>query len=427
MSSVLGQCVLQIAEDSHFPVQNLPFGIFRHRTAKNSPRTGVAIGSSVLDMVSLADAGCFDSCEALADLRCFHQPSLNDFLAQGRPAWRQVRATLQELLTDATGMLADPLFQEQAVVSMEDVEMLLPVAVGDYTDFYASREHATNVGAMFRGADNALNANWLHLPVAYHGRSSSIVVSGTSVRRPMGQVSPSEPQQQPDFRPSAAADFELEMGYVVGRGNSLGEPISAADAEEHIFGMVLMNDWSARDIQRWEYQPLGPFNSKNWATSISQWVVPLDALEPFRCPAPQQDPPVLPYMQEADRHSYNVQLEVALRPKGSATNTTVTRTNLRHLYWTLPQMVAHHTAGGCNLRPGDLLGTGTLSHEAEDGRGCLLEITRGGASRVLLADGVTRGYLEDGDTVTLSGYCQGHGYRVGFGKCTGQLQPSRES
>ena len=298
--------------------------------------------------------------------------------------------------------------------------MLLPAEIGDYTDFYSSREHATNVGALFRGPDNALFPNWLHLPVAYHGRASSLVASGTDLHRPLGQTK-ADDAAQPTFGPSQAVDFELEMGLLIGRGNTLGEPIPIDRAAEQMFGLVLVNDWSARDIQKWEYVPLGPFLSKSFGTSLSPWVVTLDALEPFRTAGPVQDPPPLEYLRTNEPWAFDIQLQVSIQPDGAAVPTVVCRSNFKYLYWNLCQQVAHHTVGGCNLRPGDLLASGTISGPAADARGCLLELTSGGRQPVKLAGGAERRYLADGDRVTMSGWCQGPGYRVGFGEVTGRI------
>jgi len=425
---------IHVPEGSHFPPQNLPWGVFQERSPEGRgdphasphrrPRVGLAIGDSVLDASVLAEQGCFKGCDAIVDQSCFHQGSLNAFMAQGRPAWRQARRAVQDLLSDPQGRLADASFRQTAVLAQEEVQMLVPATIGDYTDFYASREHATRVGAMFRDEKNALAPNWLHLPVAYHGRASSIVPSGTPVRRPTGQVAPAEAGGSPSQQASANVDFELEMAFLVGLGNDMGSQISTTAAAEHVFGLVLLNDWSARDVQKWEYVPLGPFNSKNWASTISPWVVTLDALEPFRCPAPEQSPSVLPYLQEEDRHSYDVQLEVSVQPRDAEAATTVARSNLRHLYWTMAQMVAHHTVGGCPLRAGDLLGTGTISRQGESGGGCLLEATTAGKHPLRLAGGEERASLQDGDTVVLTGACRGDGYTVGFGTCSGQLLPA---
>jgi fumarylacetoacetase len=307
---------------------------------------------------------------------------------------------------------------------MNQVTMHLPARIGDYTDFYSSREHATNVGVMFRGPERALPPNWLHLPIAYHGRASSVVVSGAPIYRPHGQTLPPG-ADQPQFGPSLLMDFELEMGFFIGPGNALGHPIPIEEAGEHIFGLVLVNDWSARDIQKWEYQPLGPFLSKNLATSISPWVVPLEALEPFRCPGPPQTPEPLPYLRISAPWAFDIHLEVRLQSEAMAEPVTISRSNFRHLYWTMPQQIAHHTITGCNLRPGDLLATGTISGPTPDSYGSMLELAWRGERPLSLPDGSLRAFLHDGDTVILSGWCQGESYRVGFGECRGQLLPPR--
>jgi fumarylacetoacetase len=303
--------------------------------------------------------------------------------------------------------------------------MHLPAEIGDYTDFYASREHATNVGVMMRGPENALMPNWLHLPVAYHGRASSVVVSDTPIRRPRGQVKPDN-ADRPVFGPSRSLDFELEMGFFVGPGNALGQPIPIAQAADHIFGMVLVNDWSARDIQKWEYQPLGPFLAKNFATSISPWVVTLEALEPFRVAGPAQDPPPLAYLHTSGDWSYDIQLEVWLQGSGMAKPERICRSNSNHLYWNVCQQLAHHTVNGCNLRPGDLLATGTISGPTPDSYGSMLELAWMGTRPLRFANGETRIFLQDGDRVTMTGWCEGPGYRIGFGEVRGEILPALE-
>jgi fumarylacetoacetase len=328
------------------------------------------------------------------------------------------------LRDDEPRLRDDESLRREALVPRGEAELLLPVEIGDYTDFYSSREHATNVGALFRGPENALPPNWLHLPIAYHGRASSVVAGGTDLRRPCGQIKPDD-APAPLFGPSRAVDFELEMGYFVGVGNELGEPIPVERAADHLFGMVLVNDWSARDIQKWEYVPLGPFLAKNFGTSISPWVVTLDALEPFRCAGPPQDPPPLAYLQSGGRRAYDIHLEVSLKSARMSEPAVVCRSNFRHLYWDVRQQTAHHTVGGCNLRTGDLLASGTISGPGPDARGCLLERTAGGKNPLSLPDGTTRRFLEDGDRVTLTGWCQGDGFRVGFGEVTGRLLPAR--
>jgi len=306
---------------------------------------------------------------------------------------------------------------------MAEAFLWCPADIGDYTDFYSSREHATNVGSMFRGPDNALMPNWLHVPIAYHGRSSSIVISGTDLHRPRGQIK-ADAATVPAFGPSRALDFELEMGFLVGPGNPLGRPISVAEAPAHVFGLVLVNDWSARDIQKWEYQPLGPFLGKNFGTSISPWVVTLDALEPFRVAGPVQDPPPLAYLQSGGDWALDIHLEVSLQTERMTQPHVICRSNARHLYWNLCQQVAHHTSNGCNLRPGDLLATGTISGPTPDSYGSMLELAWKGTRPLTLPGGETRTFLLDGDRVTMTGWCQGHGYRVGFGEVSGRVLPA---
>ncbi|MFJ5383867.1 fumarylacetoacetase, partial [Cupriavidus sp. CER94] len=314
--------------------------------------------------------------------------------------------------------------RDKALVPMSAAKLHLPVDIPGYTDFYSSREHATNVGRMFRDPANALLPNWLEIPIGYNGRASSVVVSGTPLHRPNGQIKLPD-KARPVFSPCRKLDYELEMAFIVGKPSNLGEPVSTADAPAHMFGMVILNDWSARDIQQWEYVPLGPFNSKGFGTSISPWVVTMDALDPFRSENPVQSPEPLAYLQQTARNAYDIALEVALQPQGAAAATTVCRTNFKAMYWTMAQQLAHHTVSGCNVRVGDLMGSGTISGTTPDSYGSLLETTRNGAERVTLADGVTRGFLEDGDTVTMTGWCQGDGYRVGFGEVTGTILPAR--
>jgi fumarylacetoacetase len=413
------QSFVPVSPESHFPIQNLPYGVFR-AADRPAARVGVAIGEQILDLAVLEERGLLRTASSEP---VFARSSLNGLMALGRPAWREVRARVTQLLAaDEPTLRDDAALRSEALVPMGQAELLLPVEIGDYTDFYSSRDHATNVGVMFRGPDQPLLPNWLHLPVAYHGRSSSVVVSGTDLHRPLGQTK-GDADPAPTFGPSRAVDFELEMGLFIGVGNPLGQPVPIQEAAEHVLGMVLVNDWSARDIQRWEYVPLGPFLSKNFGTSISPWVVTLDALEPFRTPGPPQDPTPLEYLRSSGDWAFDIQLEVALQPAGQS-STTVCRSNFRHLYWNICQQIAHHTINGCNLRPGDLLASGTISGPSPEARGCLLELTWGGREPVQLADGATRRFLEDGDRVTMSGWCQGPGYRVGFGEVTGQLLPA---
>lgn len=409
---------IEVSPDSQFPIQNLPYGIFSP-SPDEPPRVGVAIGDTVLDMSMLAASGLLHDEE-----RVFSQPTLNAFMAQGRAVWRETRSTLQVLLdAEVPTLRDDEALCEAALIPMDGVTLYLPVDIGDYTDFYSSLEHATNVGTMLRGKDNALNPNWLHLPVAYHGRSSSIILSGNDIRRPHGQTRPGD-AEFPIFGPSKRMDFELEMGLFIGPGNALGEPIPTNSAIEHAFGMVLVNDWSARDIQAWEYQPLGPFLSKNVATSISPWVVTMDALEPFRVPGPEQHPEPLPYLRYLGDWAYNIRLEVSLQIAGMADPAVIASSNYKQMYWNFCQQVAHHTVNGCNLRTGDLLASGTISGATPDSFGSLLELSWGGKKPIILPNNETRTFLQDGDRVTFSGWCQGNGYRVGFGDVTGKILPA---
>ncbi|MGH8790815.1 MAG: fumarylacetoacetase [Cupriavidus necator] len=404
---------------SHFPLQNLPYGVFS--TKGQAPRVGVAIGDQVLDLAALDEAGLLP---AVAK-GTFAASSLNRFIALGKPVWSETRKRLAALLSGDDAALRDnAALRDKALVPMSAATLHLPVEIPGYTDFYSSKEHATNVGRMFRDPDNALLPNWLEIPIGYNGRASSVVVSGTPLHRPNGQIKlPNE--ARPVFSACRKLDFELEMGFIVGKESALGEPISTADAPAHMFGMVLLNDWSARDIQQWEYVPLGPFNSKGFGTSISPWVVTMEALEPFRRDNPEQSPQPLSYLQQQGKNAYDIALEVALQPQGAAAPSTISRTNFRAMYWTMAQQLAHHTVSGCNVRVGDLMGSGTISGTTPDSYGSMLELTRNGAEPVTLADGSRRGFLEDGDDVTMTGYCQGEGYRVGFGAVSGKILPAR--
>src|SRR6266700_79863 len=363
---------VDVPRDSHFPIQNLPFGIFQPKEGKR--RVGVAIGDLIVDLSVLEELGHFRSPEFL-DRHLFADDSLNAFLALGRPAWRKAREILQHLLSAGTRTLRDDAkLRARVFHAQKDVVMKLPARIGNYTDFYSSYHHAHNVGTMLRGPENALMPNWKWLPVAYHGRASSIVVSGTEVKRPHGQTKPAD-ASAPVFGSSKSLDFELETAFFIGPGNPLGQPVSIDHAEEHIFGIVLMNDWSGRDIQTWEYQPLGPFLAKNFCTSISPWVVTLEALEPFRTNLSAQDPAPLPYLKRANDFTFNIQLEARLQTARMREPQTITRTNFQNLYWSIAQQLAHHTVNGCNLQPGNLLASGTISGPTEESRGCMLELT----------------------------------------------------
>ena len=424
---------IDVAADSHFPIQNLPYGVFS-RPDVHGPRIGVAIGNMVLDLALIEEMGLLDLPE-LRQTFPFKSDTLNVFMGLGQPAWRAVRTRIQDLLSDEgdAALREDQKLREAALIPQAGVTMHLPMEIGDYTDFYASRQHATNVGTMFRGPENALMPNWLHMPVGYHGRASSVVVSGTDVVRPMGQTHPDD-DEPPVFGPSRLLDFELELGAVVGKGNVLGEPISIGNAHEHIFGFVLLNDWSARDIQKWEYVPLGPFLGKNFATSISPWIVPYDALAPFRVDGEPQspdsgNPEPLPYLRQQEPRCLNLQLDVFLetaqmREQGIGPH-AISRSNAHNLYWSPEQQLAHHTANGCNTRPGDLLGSGTISGETPDTYGSMLELSWRGSKPLAMPSGEERKFLQDGDRLVMTGYAQGEGYRLGFGEVEGKVQPAK--
>ncbi|MFP3556286.1 fumarylacetoacetase [Paraburkholderia sp. SIMBA_049] len=408
-----------------FPIQNLPFGIFSDGL-NATRRAGVAIGDCIVDLAALESAGLLTVPSSGARDSVFVSDALNDFIALGRDTWRSVRIQLSKLLARGNTTLHDDAeLRSRALIRQADATLYLPVQIPGYTDFYSSKEHATNVGSMFRDPKNALLPNWLEIPIGYNGRASSVVVSGTPVRRPNGQLKLPD-QERPVFGACRKLDIELETGFIVGRGNALGEPIKCGEAEEHIFGMVLLNDWSARDIQQWEYVPLGPFNSKGFATTISPWIVTLDALEPFRVAQPAQDPQPLEYLRHAGEHAFDISLDVLLKPHGAKEATTISRTNFRHMYWTMAQQLAHHTVSGCNTRVGDLMGSGTISGPTDDSFGSLLELTWNGKNPLQLKDGGTRGFIEDGDQLTLAGWCQGDGYRLGFGTCVGEILPAHK-
>jgi len=412
---------VSVPGDSHFPIQNLPYGVF---SEDGSPdKIGVAIGELVLDLSALDEFGLLSALDP-DTRRALRQERLNQFAALGPAAWRATRAAISRLLSAEEPTLRDnKALRDRALLPTKQVEMALPFDIGDYTDFYSSREHATNVGAMLRGPDNALMPNWLHLPVAYHGRASSVVISGIDLHRPRGQTK-GDDAPAPTFGPSRSVDFELEMGFFVGPGTGLGQPIPIAEAADHIFGMVLVNDWSARDIQKWEYVPLGPFLAKNFGTSISPWVVTLEALEPFRTTGPAQEPTPLEYLRSADPRAYDVHLEVWLQGGKMDSPQRVCVSNAKHLYWNVCQQLAHHTVNGCNLRPGDLLASGTISGPTPASYGSLLELAWKGTRPLSFLGGETRVFLEDGDRVTMTGWCQGVGYRVGFGEVTGRILPA---
>jgi fumarylacetoacetase len=403
--------------DCDFPIQNLPYGVFK--TAGASARAGVAIGDRILDLAVLAEAGLLQCAAGV-----FAQPRLNDFIALGPDVWHSVRTQISALLADTDQVLqANAELCGRALVAQADAAMLLPVDVPGYTDFYSSKEHATNVGMLFRDPKNALLPNWSELPIGYNGRASSVVASGTPVRRPNGQTKLPD-QERPVFGPCRKLDLELEMGFIVGVPNGLAEPVACAEAERRIFGMVLLNDWSARDLQAWEYVPLGPFNAKTFATTISPWIVSMAALEPFRTMQPEQSPEPLPYLRHDGPHAFDIELEAWIKPQGASGGSRISHTNFKYMYWTMAQQLVHHTSSGCNTRVGDLMGSGTISGPTPDSLGSLLEMTFNGRAPITLATGEQRAFIEDGDELDLRGWCQGDGYRVGFGPCSGVVLPA---
>uniref|UniRef100_A0AAR2KGP5 Fumarylacetoacetase n=1 Tax=Pygocentrus nattereri TaxID=42514 RepID=A0AAR2KGP5_PYGNA len=467
---------IKVDESSDFSYHNLPYGVF---STRDNPRhrIGVAIGDQILDLSVIKHL--FNGPVLGQHQDVFDQPTLNAFMGLGYDAWREARKYVQMLLAANESTLRDDAhLRGRAFVDQSSAVMHLPAEIGDYTDFYSSKDHATNVGIMFRGKENALMPNWLRLPVGYHGRASSVIVSGTPIRRPQGQMRP-DPTKPPVFGASKQLDVELEMAFFVGSGNKLGEPVPIEKAHEHIFGMVLMNDWSARDIQAWEYVPLGPFLGKNFGTTISPWVVPMEALTPFveanavqvchqitldHCTTQEHkkplgsiytcliqwrkisqpsnnssqhqeavrlnpsndiaDPQPLPYLQHQDPYTFNINLFVSIKGEGMREAATICKSNFKYMYWTMKQQLAHHTVNGCNVRPGDLLASGTISGPDPESFGSMLELSWRGSKVIDLGGGESRTFLKDGDEVTITGYCEGRGYRVGFGQCQGKILPA---
>lgn len=410
---------INVPENSDFPIQNIPFGVFI--TKEDVITIGTRIGNCAIDMGALQQLGYFEGIDLTDDM--FMQDTLNDFISDGKKTWRLVRNRLAELFDETNPKLRDNSSHREVIIfKVEDIEMLLPVQIGDYTDFYSSKEHATNVGKMFRDPENALLPNWLHIPVGYHGRSSTIVPSGIPVHRPYGQTLPNG-ETTPVFGPSKLVDFELETAFITTDANLMGEPIPVEEAEEHIFGMVLFNDWSARDIQKWEYVPLGPFLAKNFASSISPWIVTMDALEPFRVKGPEQSPTPLPYLQQKGEKAFDINLEVAIQPE-NAEETIVSRSNFKYMYWSMAQQLAHHTINGCRVNSGDMMGSGTISGVTEDSFGSMLELTWGGQKPIQMKDGSERKFINDNDTVIIRGFCQKDNIRVGFGEVSSKLLPA---
>ena len=410
---------IDIASDSDFSIHNLPYGIFSD-TADGKRRAGVAIGEQVLDLAVIEAAGLL----SLDGGPYFDQPTLNAFIDSGRDNWTQARKTIQMLLSSDSDLRDNQELRKKALFQQADVTMHLPVQVPGFTDFYSSKEHATNVGTMFRDPSNALLPNWTEMPVGYNGRASTVVVSGTDIVRPSGQLKPNA-DDRPIFSACKRLDFELETAFVVGKGNSIGQPIAVDEAFDHIFGMVLLNDWSARDIQKWEYVPLGPFNAKTFASQVSPWIVTMDALAPFKTPCPTQEPKPLAYLDEkATDNSFDINLSVELLPENSDSATVVCETNFKYMYWSMAQQLTHHTITGCKVEVGDMMGSGTISGPTPDSYGSMLEIAWNATKPVTLTGGATRSFIEDGDTVIMKGYSEKDGIRVGFGEVRGKVLPA---
>ncbi len=410
---------LPLEKDTDFPIQNIPFGVFL--TRDDIITVGTRIGDYAIDLGALHQLGYFNGIQLTDDI--FLQDTLNDFISDGKKTWRLVRNRIAEIFDEKNTALKDNTSHyDRVIFRMDEVEMQLPVQVGDYTDFYSSKEHATNVGTMFRDPENALLPNWLHIPVGYHGRSSSIIPSGINVRRPNGQTLP-DGAENPVFGPSRLVDFELEMAFITTDANDLGEPIPINEAEDYIFGLVLFNDWSARDIQKWEYVPLGPFLAKNFASTISPWIVTMDALQPFKVESPKPIKELLPYLKSTGKKSYDIHLEVYITPENSK-STKVTTSNFKYMYWNMSQQLAHHTVNGCPVKSGDMMGSGTISGPTPDSYGSMLELSWKGEKPVKLEDGSERKFINDNDTVTLRGYCKNDKVRIGFGECSTKILPA---
>ncbi len=411
---------LKVTNNSDFPIQNIPFGVFL--TKEDITTIGTRIGDYAIDLGALHQLGYFKGIPLTDDI--FMQDSLNDFISDGRKTWRLVRNRIAAIFDETNTELKDNAKDLEIVVfNLNEVEMLLPVNIGDYTDFFASKEHATNTGTMFRDPENALLPNWLHLPVGYHGRASSIVVSGTDIHRPKGQTIPND-SKTPVFGPTRLLDFEMEMAFITTDVNHLGDAISIDEAEDYIFGMVLFNDWSARDIQKWEYVPLGPFLGKSFASTISPWIVTMDALEPFRVKSPRQEPKPLPYLLQSGDHGFDIKLQTAIKPQDQE-ETIVSNSNFKYMYWTMNQQLVHHTINGCNVRSGDLMGSGTISGPTKDSYGSMLELSWRGTTPVKLNNGEERKFINDFDEVIMRGYCKNDYIRIGFGDCIGKILPTK--
>jgi fumarylacetoacetase len=410
---------VEVKPESDFPIQNLPFGIFK--TPYKTPRVGIAIGEYILDLAVVAEAGLLKSIDF--DKSVLSQDVLNWLINLGKPVTNALRERVSDLLNINNAELKDnATVRSKALVKQSDAEMLMPVFVPNYTDFYSSKEHATNVGIMFRDPANALLPNWKHLPVGYHGRASSIVVSGTPIHRPKGQTK-ADDAPAPSFGPCKLLDFELEIAFITGKSTKLGESITTAQADDYIFGLVLFNDWSARDIQKWEYVPLGPFLAKNFGSTVSPWIVTLEALEPFRVETPAQDPQVLPYLKFEGKKNFDINLQVEIVPPNGQ-GKVVSNSNFKYMYWNMAQQLAHHTVNGCNIKTGDMYASGTISGPMPDSYGSMLEISWQGKNPVQMPDGTERRFILDNDTVVMRGHCQKDGVRIGFGECSGKILPA---
>jgi fumarylacetoacetase len=410
---------VEVPKNSDFTIYNLPFGVFKNKRLR--PRIGIAIGDKILDLSILDQEGFFG--EMFLPEGIFLKESLNEFIALGKVTTKKIRERVQDLLLADNEKLRDHSIRGKVMVSRKEAEMLLPVKIGDYTDFYSSIEHATNVGTMFRDPDNALLPNWKHLPVGYHGRASSIIPSGVPIHRPKGQFKDAD-MDKPAFGPSRRLDFELELAFITGKQTKLGDSISTSEAEDYIFGFVLFNDWSARDIQAWEYVPLGPFLGKSFASSISPWVVTIEALEHFRTTGPIQEPEVLDYLKCDRPGNFELQLEVFIQPEGQKASKVAT-SNFKYMYWNVAQQLAHHTVNGCNINVGDMMASGTISGKDENSYGSMLELSWKGTKPIKLDSGEDRKFIEDGDTVIMKGFGEKDGIRVGFGEVSAMVLPSK--
>ena len=409
---------IEVTSHSDFPIQNIPFGIF-----KKSDKTicvGSRIGNYTINLDALHKLNYFDGISLVHNI--FNKKTLNDFLKLGKPIWRQVRDRIAEIF-DSNNIM-DESHKTIVLSKIDEVEMLMPVKIGDYTDFYSSRQHAYNIGCMFRDPNNALLPNWLHIPVGYHGRASSIILSGTNIYRPKGQQLPNN-SDSPSFGPSKLLDFEIEMAFVTGQGKNLGETISTQEADDYIFGMCIFNDWSARDIQKWEYVPLGPFLGKSFASSISPWIVTLDALEPFRVAGEIQKPKVLPYLKFEGNKNIDINLEVLLGSYNFDPH-LISKSNYKYMYWNMTQQLAHHTINGCNINAGDMMASGTISGNTPEAYGSMLELSWKGSKPIPMPDGSERKFLNDNDTLIMRAYCQSKKYRIGFGEVKTKILPAKE-